>query len=75
MSATRDRVRLSLDLSREANELLEDLVRELGASNKSEVLRKAIALMKVAADAKEAGHKLYVADVPPPGASREIVGI
>jgi Arc/MetJ-type ribon-helix-helix transcriptional regulator len=68
-------VRLSLDVTPEVNELLEQLVRDLGASNKSEVLRKAIALMKVAAEAKEDGHKLYIGDAPPPGASREIIGI
>lgn len=74
-NGTRDRVRLSLDVTPEANELLERLVRELGASSKGEVLRKAIFLMQVAAEAKSEGHKLYVADEPPPGASREIVGI
>ena len=74
-SGTRERVRFSLDLTPEMNELLEEMVEDLGASNKSEVLRKAIALMKVATDAKEQGHTLYIADSPPPGASREIVGI
>ena len=74
-SDTRERVRLSLDVTPELNELLEQMVRSTGASNKSEVLRKAIALMKVASEAKENGHKLYIADAPPPGQSREIVGI
>lgn len=72
---TRDRVRLSLDVTPEMNELLEQLVLDLGASNKSEMLRKAIALMKVAAEAKKDGRKLYIADQPPPGASQEIIGI
>jgi len=75
VNGTRERVRFSLDLTSAMNELLEGMVQDLGASNKSEVLRKAIALMKVATDAKAQGHKLYIADSPPPGASREIVGI
>ena len=68
-------MRLSLDVTPELNALLKQLVLDLGASNKSEVLRKAIALFKVAAEAKSEGHRLYVADQPPPGASREIIGI
>ena len=74
-ASARERVRFSLDLTPELNELLEEMVKDLGASNKSEVLRKAIALMKVATEAKQQGHKLYIGDAPPPGASREIVGI
>lgn len=68
------RVRLSLDVSPELNQLLEELARETDSS-KSDVLRKAIALMDVAVEAKEQGKKLYVSDRAPEGASREIVGI
>jgi hypothetical protein len=71
----RDKVRLSLDVSPELNMRLEQIVRATHASNKSEVLRKAIALMDVAVEAKAQGHKLYVGDTPPAGSSREIVGI
>jgi hypothetical protein len=70
----RAKVRLSLDVSPELNDLLEELARETHAT-KSEVLRKAIALMDVAVEAKGHGQKLYVSDQPPAGASREIVGI
>ncbi len=72
---TKDRVRLSVDVTPEVNAMLEALMPQLGATNKGEVLRKAIALIKVATDAKAEGHKLYIGDAPPPGASREIVGI
>jgi hypothetical protein len=70
----RTKVRLSLDVSPELNDLLERLAEETH-STKSEVLRKAIALMHVAVDAKEHGQKVYISDQPPAGASREIVGI
>lgn len=71
---TSKKVRLSLEVSSELNELLERLARETG-STKSEVLRKAIALIDVAVEAKEQGQRLYVSDQPPAGHSREIVGI
>lgn len=69
------RIRLSLDLSPELNARIEQIVRSTHASNKSEVLRKAIALMDVAVQAQEQGRKLYVGDNPPAGTSREIVGL
>jgi predicted transcriptional regulator len=70
----RAKVRLSLDVSPELNDLLEQLARETHAT-KSDVLRKAIALMDVAVEAKERGQKLYVSEQAPAGPSREIVGI
>ncbi len=70
----RRKVRLSLDVSPELNDLLEELARDTHSS-KRDVLRKAITLMEVAVDAKEQGQKLYVSDRAPEGASREIVGI
>jgi predicted transcriptional regulator len=70
----RSKVRLSLDVSPELNDLLEELATATH-STKSEVLRKAIALMDVAVDAKESGQKLWVSNQPPAGTSREIVGI
>lgn len=68
------RVRLSLEVSAELNRRLDELATDLDTS-KSDVLRKAIALMGVAADAKEHGKKLYVSDTPPEGTSQEIVGL
>jgi predicted transcriptional regulator len=67
-------VRLSLDVSPELNALLEDLAHETH-STKSEVLRKAIALINIAVEAKEHGQRLYVSAEPPPGQARGIVGI
>jgi hypothetical protein len=72
--APRDRVRLSLDVSTELNNLLQELADETGTT-KSDVLRKAIALMDVAVDAKREGKRVFISDHAPEGASREIVGI
>jgi len=55
------RIRLSLDVSRELNATLERLAGSTG-STKSDVLRRAIALMEVAVQAKSQGKKLGVAN-------------
>ena len=57
----KEKVRLSLDISPEMNSLLEELAAKTGGT-KSDVLRKAIALMEVAVDAKRRGLKLGLAD-------------
>jgi predicted transcriptional regulator len=57
----KEKVRLSLDISPELNTLLEQLAATTGGT-KSDVLRKAIALMEVAVDAKRRGLKLGLAD-------------
>jgi len=57
----KEKVRLSLDISVEANALLEQLAEQIGGT-KSEVLRKAIALMEVAVEAKRQGKKFGIAD-------------
>ncbi len=57
----KEKVRLSLDISPELNALLEQLA-ALTGSTKSEVLRKAIALMEVAVEAKRQGKKLGIAE-------------
>jgi len=57
----KEKVRLSLDISRELNDLLEQLAARTGGT-KSDVLRKAIALMEVAIDGKRRGLKLGLAD-------------
>jgi predicted transcriptional regulator len=57
----KEKVRLSLDISRELNDLLEQLAARTGGT-KSDVLRKAIALMEVAVDGKRRGLKLGLAD-------------
>lgn len=74
-----DKVRLSLDVSPELNSLLESLATRTGGT-KSDVLRKAIALMDVAVDAKEGGKRLLLVDKPnavtdDPRLVTEIVGL
>lgn len=69
-----DTVRLSLEISRDLDDLLVSLARTVGTT-KSELLLKAIALMDVAVKAKQNDEKLYVSKQAPEGASREIVGI
>ena len=59
--ATANRTRLTFDVSSELNEMLEKLAEQTSAT-KSEVLRKAIALMDVAVDAKSKGQKIVLAD-------------
>ena len=54
--------RVNFDVSEELDRTLEKLVRQTGSSSKSEVLRRAIALMQVAADAKSEGRKLVIAE-------------
>jgi predicted DNA-binding protein len=69
-----ERIRLSLDVSPELNELLERMASDTH-STKSDVLRKAIALMDLAVDAKRNGQRLFISDAPPPDSAREIIGI
>lgn len=71
--AERERVRLSLDISPELNSLLEEIASKTGGT-KSDVLRKAIALMEVAVDGKRRGLKLGLAEKDQPLAT-EIVGL
>jgi predicted transcriptional regulator len=52
-------VRLSLDVSPELNDVLEQLA-EATHSSKSDVLRRAIALMRVAVEAQVNGDRLVV---------------
>lgn len=54
-------VRVSLDLSSKLNEKLEGLAEDIGVS-KSDVLRRAIALLDFALDAKRQNKKFGVAD-------------
>lgn len=66
-------VRMNLQVSTEINDLLEKIADETG-SNRSEVIRRALALMKVAHDARQRGKRLgLVAD--PDKLDTEIVGV
>ncbi len=71
--ADRDKIRLSFDITPELNEQLEDIASAVGGT-KTEVFRKAIALMRVAVDAKQSGRKFGIADKDQTLAT-EIVGI
>ncbi len=72
-SIEKNKVRLSLDISAELNALLERLAVTTGGT-KSDVLRKAIALMEVAVEAKRQGKKFGIADKDQQLAT-EIVGL
>ena len=69
----RAEVRLSLVVSPELNETLEELA-ERSHSSKSDVLRKAIALFDVAAQAKQKDQRIGILDRDD-NVVKEIVGI
>lgn len=73
MNTEKEKVRLSLIVSPELNDTLNELAQKLGGT-KSEVLRRAIALMEVMVDAKEQGKKIGIAEKDQPLAT-EIIGI
>jgi Arc/MetJ-type ribon-helix-helix transcriptional regulator len=54
--------RLNFDVSPELDQVIEKLVKLTGSTSKSEVLRRAIALMEVAAEAKQEGKKIVIAE-------------
>jgi len=54
-----NRVRLNLVITRKLDETLEKLANANG-TNKSEILRKALALFEIANEAKERGNKLGI---------------
>ncbi len=54
--------RVNFDVSPELDKIIERLVKQTGSTSKSELLRRAIALMEVAADAKQEGNKVVIAD-------------
>jgi hypothetical protein len=73
-----DKIRLSLDVSPELNNLLNELASKTGGT-KSDVLRKAITLMDVAVDAAANGGKLTIVEPASrpgePEHTKEIVGL
>lgn len=73
MTGPKDVVRLNLDISAQLNAKLDGLAESIGGS-KSDVLRKAIALMELAVDAKNNAQKLVVVDSSNK-IVKEIVGI
>ncbi|NUP57617.1 MAG: DNA-binding protein [Gemmatimonadaceae bacterium] len=71
--ADNGKIRLSFDITPELNEQIEDIASAVGGS-KTEVFRKAIALLRVAVDAKQSGRKFGIAEKDQPLAT-EIVGL
>jgi metal-responsive CopG/Arc/MetJ family transcriptional regulator len=68
-----EKVRLNLQLSSELNDALEEIVDDTGTS-RSEVIRQALALMKVAHSAKKQGRHIgLVSD--PKKLDTEIIGL
>lgn len=61
MATQKDTIKLSLEVSTELNNVLEQMVEKHVGTNKSEVLRKAIALIQVAVEAREKGQKIGIA--------------
>ena len=59
MTKNKSKVRLSLDVSKEMYELICDLSKRTGSSN-SDILRKAITLIKIALDAKNKGNGIAI---------------
>ncbi len=54
--------RINFEASSELEETIEKLVTLTNSSSKSELLRRAIALMKIAAEAQQKGEKIVIAD-------------
>ena len=54
--------RVNFDVSVELDQTLDELVKKTGSSSKSELLRRAIALMQVATEAKQKGEKVVIAN-------------
>jgi predicted transcriptional regulator len=61
MNPDKVKVRLNFVVSSEINETLEELANKTGGT-KTEVFRRAIALMEVIVDAKEQGKKVGITD-------------
>lgn len=67
----KETVRLSLDVSIEFNALIGELATDSN-STKSDVLRRAVTLLKVACDAKKQGKKVGIAERDQPLATEII---
>jgi uncharacterized protein HemY len=62
MTNSQDIIKLTLNLSPELNQILEELAHKIGGS-KSDVLRQAITLMQIMVKAKEETQKLGIPEV------------
>ena len=54
--------RVNFDVTPELDSVINELTIKTGSSSKAELMRRAIALMKVATDAKEHGEKVVIAN-------------
>lgn len=61
MTNTKEMIHLSLDISPELNEKLEEIANKIGGT-KSDVLRQSLALMQIVLAAKEQGKKFGIAE-------------
>jgi hypothetical protein len=68
-----DKVRLNLQVSTELNRVLEQLSEDTGSS-RSDVIRQALALMKVAHEGKKEGRHLGLVE-DPKRLDTEIIGL
>ena len=68
-----DRIKLSVEVSPELYRTIDRLAKQ-GHESKSDVLRKGIALMQVALEAKQDGKKIGIAAFGQP-LEKEIIGI
>jgi len=59
MAATNEKVRLSLQVSQELNQMLEEIAVSTG-TNRTDVVRQALALMKIAHSTKQQGRHLGI---------------
>jgi predicted transcriptional regulator len=55
-----EKVRLTVDVSKELNQILENIAKETGGT-KSDIFRKAVALLDVAHKAKKEGKRIGIA--------------
>lgn len=68
-----DKIRMNLQVSTEMNDILGQIAERAG-TNRSDVIRQALALMKVAHDAKRRGKHLGIVS-DPEKLDTEIVGL
>ena len=68
-----DKIRMNLQVSNEMNDVLERIADDTG-TNRSDVIRQALALMKVAHEAKSRGKHLGIVS-DPSKLDTEIVGL
>ncbi len=73
MAPGTEKVRLNLQVSQELNQALEDIAESTG-SNRTDVIRQALALMKVAHAAKKDGRHIGIVS-DPKKLDTEIVGL